>query len=82
MDPSLVSEPGGFLTWVSTYGNVVFFFAQIIFWAGILLFTGYAVVQYKRWVNFQMGVGKSGALRDKAADKGSDKKVSVDKFVE
>jgi len=81
MDPSAGAAPGGFMTWVSTYGNVVFFFAQIIFWAGILLFSGYAVFQYKRWVNFQMGVGKSGAL-NKNADKGSDKKVSVDKFVE
>jgi len=73
----------GFLTWVSTYGNVVFFFAQVLFWFGMLLFAGYAVFQYKRWVNYQMGVGKSGALRDKnLADQTADTKVSVDKFVE
>jgi len=82
VDPSAVAEQSGFLAWVSTYGNVVFFFAQLIFWFGMLLFLGYAVFQYKRWVNFQMGVGKSGALKDASGSKKSDKKSSVDKFVE
>jgi hypothetical protein len=82
MDPTLAAEPSGFLGWVSTYGNVVFFVAQIIYWFGILVFVGYAVAQYKRWVNFQMGVGKSGELRkaEESADKNA--KVSVDQFVE
>lgn len=68
--------------WISTYGNVVFFIAQLVYWLGILLFLGYAVAQFKRWVNYQLGVGKSGQLRtdDDAAERGS--AVSVDEFVE
>ena len=82
MDPTLAAEPAGILGWISQYGNVVFFFAQIIYWLGILVFLGYAVAQYKRWVNFQMGVGKSGELRkaEEAATKSTN--VSVDQFVE
>jgi len=82
MDPTLAAEPTGFLAWVSTYGNVVFFVAQIVYWLGILIFLGYAVAQYKRWVNYQLGVGKSGQLRkaEEAAPQAS--AVSVDEFVE
>lgn len=69
-------------TWISTNGNVIFFFAQLLYWAGLVLFAGYAVVQYKRWVNYQMGVGKSGQLRLDAQAGSKSDKVSVDKFVE
>jgi len=82
MDPTLAAEPSGILGWISQYGNVVFFFAQIIYWFGILVFFGYAVAQYKRWVNFQMGVGKSGELRKAEETAGGSKTVSVDEFVE
>lgn len=77
MDPTLVSEPGGFYGWILQYGQVVAFIAQIIYWLGILLLLGYAVWQYKRWVNFQLGTGRSGALR---GDRDED--VSVEEFVD
>lgn len=103
MDPNAVAAAStaaaqpALLIWIQTYGQYVAFFAQIIFWAGILLFTGYAVWTYKRYVNFLMGVGHSGQLRldaeeedaaqdiiDVPAPKKSKKseKVSVEEFVE
>lgn len=78
---------GGLIDWVNSNGNVVYFFGQLIFWLGLLILIGYAVYQYKRWVNYQLGTGKSGALR-KAEEGGAtapgqaDEKVSVDQFVE
>ena len=71
--------------WVNNYGNVVYFFGQVLFWLGLLIFLGYAVFQYKRWVNYQLGTGKSGELRKSEKDAGTTsdaEKVSVGQFVE
>jgi len=79
MDPTLVSaEPTGFYGWIMQYGQVIAFVAQIIYWMGMLLLLFYAVWQYKRWVNFQLGTGRSGKL--KQAD--SKEEVSVEEFVD
>lgn len=74
-----------FITWLTNYGDVVYFVAQMGYWLGMLLFIGYAVYQYKRWVNFQLGTGKSGALRTERTAAGADEPetaVSVEEFVE
>lgn len=81
-------QPGGFIGWVLEYGQIVAFIAQIFYWAGILLLLGYAVWQFKRWVNFQLGTGRSGQLR--TGDAGAPvatvptekKSVSVEEFVD
>ncbi|PKQ15116.1 MAG: hypothetical protein CVT67_11015 [Actinobacteria bacterium HGW-Actinobacteria-7] len=67
------------MDWIVQYGQVVAFLAQLLYWAGMVLFLGYAVWQYKRWVNFQMGVGKSGKLN---TDKNVDADIKVEEFVE
>jgi len=83
MDPTAIAEPSGILGWVANYGNVVFFFAQLAYWLCIVVLLGYAVAQYKRWVNYQLGTGKSGKLRtEAAAGKTAEKSVSVEEFVE
>jgi len=83
MDPTALAAPTGILGWVSTYGNVVYFFAQIAYWFCLIVLLGYAVAQFKRWVNYQLGTGKSGKLRTEAAEKpAAETKVSVEEFVE
>ncbi len=88
---ALAAEPSGLLGWINTYGNVVYWFVQIIFWIGMLVLAFYAVWQYKRWVNYQLGTGRSGALRkaeettgtpSPADAKSAESKVSVDEFVD
>ena len=79
MDPTLVSEPGGIVGWISTYGNVIYFFAQILYWLLIVVFLGYAVAQFKRWVNYQLGTGASGKLK---SEQTAEKDVPVAEFVE
>ena len=83
MEDLIYSESGGLIDWVNNYGNVVYFFGQILFWLGLLIFLGYAVFQYKRRVNYQLGTGKSGELRKAEKDATTDtEKVSVDQFVD
>jgi hypothetical protein len=75
----VTTASSGFMDWIVQYGQVVAFLAQLLYWAGMVLFLGYAVWQYKRWVNFQMGVGKSGKLN---TDKNVDADIKVEEFVE
>ena len=92
MDPNvLAAQPAtnGLLDWITQYGNVVAFFAQIFYWAALIVLLAYAVVQYKRWVNYQLGTGRSGKLRtggtvDDADEAPRAKKqpVSIEEFVE
>lgn len=58
---------GGFIEWIMQYGQIVAFFAQIAYWLVMLILLGYAVWQYKRWVNYQLGTGRSGKLRAESA---------------
>lgn len=57
--------------------QMVSFISQIVYWIGMVVFVGYGVAQFKRWVNFQLGVGRSGQLRQTPSNS-----VSVDEFVE
>lgn len=61
-----------------TNGQLVAFFAQLVYWIGMLVILFYAVWQFKRWVNFQLGTGRSGKLRDA----GKKDEVSVEEFVD
>lgn len=74
-------------------GQVVAFIAQIAYWLAMVILLGYAVWQYKRWVNFQLGTGRSGKLRtDNVLDEDGDgtpatptdkkKAIPVEEFVE
>ena len=80
--------PGGFVGWIMQYGQVAAFIAQVVYWLGILVLAFYAVWQYKRWVNFQLGIGRSGQLRQDAGS-GDDffeapkaEEPNVDEFVD
>ena len=64
-------------------GQVIAFFAQLVYWIGILIIGFYAVWQYKRWVNFTLGTGRSGKLRAETMPETEPAaKVSVEEFVE
>lgn len=81
------------VSWILQNGQIVLFFAQMLYWLGILIFAGYAVATYKRYTNWQMGMGSFAEKdddenkSDKPADKDSSsgkksEKVSVEDFVE
>ena len=88
MDPNALAaaQPtGGLIEWITVYGNVVAFFAQLLYWVALIVLLGYAVFQFKRWVNYTLGTGRSGKLRtgeNAASAKPADKAVSVEEFVE
>ncbi len=82
-------EPTGFVGWIMEYGQIVAFVAQMAYWLLMIVLLAYAVWQYKRWVNFQLGVGRSGKLNpamnaDVADDDAAatEAAVSVEEFVE
>ena len=86
MDGTLAgaAAPTGLTAWVMTNGQIVFFFAQIAYWFFIVVFLGYAVAQFKRWVNYQLGTGRSGQLKvpSKDAQIDAETEVSIEEFVE
>jgi hypothetical protein len=96
MDPNaaaVAAQPAtsGFVDWITQYGNIVAFVGQILYWVALIVLLAYAVAQYKRWVNFQLGTGKSGRLRTGEATDADEapakkqkpaKSVSVEEFVE
>jgi len=63
--------------------QMLYYLTQVIYWIGMLVFAGYAVAQFKRWVNFQLGVGHSGQLRKaEGAEPASTGTISVEEFVD
>lgn len=104
MDPNAAAAaaaaaPTGLDAWLAANGAMLqlwMYAAQFLYWIAMIIFIGYAVATYKRWVNFQMGVGHSGKLRTGAVDsveadssdsfdaKADDSKdaISVEEFVD
>jgi hypothetical protein len=86
-----------FVEWIQTYGNVVIFFAQMIWWLLTAIAAVWAAWNFQRYVETRMGTLKAeggvGSFDDaaeaegRAADaadqaKRDSGKVDVDKFVE
>jgi len=84
MDVTAATQTTGFLAWINSYGSLVAFFVQIIYYIGMVVLIGYAVFQYKRWVNFQLGTGRSGQLRTGEHAPAAEEKaaIAVEDFVE
>jgi|GEM_PF-2297158 len=74
----------GLTTWVMSNGQIVLFFSQLAYWFFMVVFIGYGVAQYKRWVNFQLGTGHSGQLRRDGVKPTADDEhvISIEEFVE
>ena len=64
----------GFVGWVMANGQIVLFFAQILFWLVLSVAAGWAAVVFNRYVSFMIG--------SKPADKPASKAISVEEFVE
>jgi len=64
------------LNWIQTNGQYVAFFAQIVYWAVVAVVSVYAVLLFKRLVDFKTGVATP-APKEKA-----EKAVSVDEFTD
>jgi predicted oxidoreductase (fatty acid repression mutant protein) len=64
-----------FLTWFSQWGQVVYIFTQMAFWAAVATAAIIAALQYRRYVTHAVG----GAPKTPAsADKKASAKVSID----
>ena len=68
--------------WLIQNSQMIFFLAQLAYWFFMVVFFGYAVAQFKRWVNFQLGTGHSGQLSAAEGARAEKAEVNVDEFVE
>ena len=82
LSTAAATAPTGLTAWVMANGQLVYFFAQLGYWFFMVVFLGYAVAQYKRWVNFQLGTGHSGQLRQDTGDSKPAPSISIEEFVE
>jgi hypothetical protein len=62
------------INWLGTYGQVIAFIAQILYWVIIAVAALWAVLLFKRLVDFKTGMTVPGS--------GEDDTVSADEFVD
>jgi len=67
-----------FLTWFSSWGNVVFVGAQVVFWAVVGFAAVYAALAYKRLVDHKTGKAPVATVAPGAPAAS----VKIDQFVE
>jgi hypothetical protein len=65
---------GGFVAWITTYGSIIGFFVQILFYVVVATSAAWAAVTFARYVKYMTS--------EDIAVSGSSDKVSVDEFVE
>jgi len=68
----------GFVAWVVANGQIILFFAQLVFWLVLSVSAGWAAVVFNRYVTFMIGSKPA----EKPADKPASKAISVEEFVE
>ena len=87
-----VTEANAFLTWFSSWGQVIYVIAQMVFWGGLAVAAIVIALQYKRFVTYKIGkpahgeatpvVAETGAEETKPGAVESAPSVSVEEFVE
>ena len=65
---------GGFLAWITTYGSIIGFFVQIVFYVVVAVSAAWAAVTFARYVKFMTS--------EEPVAVAPAEKVSVDEFVE
>jgi hypothetical protein len=77
MDPTAAAAPTGFTAWILANGQIVLFFAQILFWIVLGFAAVWAAFVFNKLVKFTVGDDAPVRAMDSA-----DKTVSVEEFVE
>ncbi|MHB1017329.1 MAG: hypothetical protein ACYC2X_05540 [Coriobacteriia bacterium] len=55
MDLTTAAAPTGFMAWFTQYGQVMYIFVQMAFWALVGVAAVFAATKYSQWVNFTTG---------------------------
>ena len=72
--PATTAAPSGFIAWITTYGSIIGFFVQIIFYIVVASSAAWAATTFARYVKFMTG--------DEVETEEDSKTVSVEEFVE
>ena len=74
MTPAATQQLPAFVEWIQTYGNVIIFFAQMIWWLLTAIAAVWAAWNFQRYVETRMGTLKAesgvGTFDDVAEAKG------------
>jgi hypothetical protein len=72
-----------FLTWISTYGSIIGFFVQVLFYVTVAISAAWAATTFARYVKYMTtdDVEVDETSEDELAEETSDD-VPVDEFVE
>jgi len=71
--PATAAAPAGFIGWIATYGSIIGFFVQIVFYIVVSAAAAWAAVTFARYVKFM--------TTDEIMPSDSEA-VSVEEFVE
>ena len=75
--------PTGFIGWLTQYGQIIAFFAQIAFWLVLAVAALWSTLLFRKLVKAQVGESAEAAASDASAVlEPTDKAVSVEEFVE
>lgn len=85
-----VEAPSGLTAWIAQYGQIVFFFAQLVFWLLLVAVLAWAAFEFRRLVNHMVGASPAGdeagaadeTIESETEAAAGGKKVSVEEFVE
>jgi hypothetical protein len=72
-----------FLTWISTYGSIIGFFVQVVFYITVAISAAWAATTFSRYVKYMVSDDDEveEISEDESADETSDD-VPIDEFVE
>ena len=82
--PVEIAQQSGIEAWITQYGNIVYFFGQLGFWLVLALTAIFAVVLFKRLVDYKTGALSASDVKDSSPTDKSDAEdpVKIDEFVE
>lgn len=82
--PVEVAQQTGIEAWINQYGNIIYFFGQLTFWLALAGAAIYAVILFKRLVDYQVGAtaAKAAASSTETKTEAAEEPVKIDEFVE
>jgi hypothetical protein len=74
------AAPSALVTWLNNYGGIISFFVQMIYFIVIAAVATYAVILFKRLVDFK--VGKPAKVKTEKSEDENETDVKVEEFVD
>ena len=77
-----VETATGFMAWISQYGQIILFFAQLLFWLAVAVAAVWSTLLFKKLVDARTGSTEIVVAAVEPAEAPGSAKPSVDEFVD